>query len=465
MVAVKEIVVIVGVVLFVVMLTLAVALHEGGHAATARRFGMRVDRFFVGFGPTLWSWKRGETEYGLKAVPLGGFVRIVGMPGDSGPFLGAAADEAFPDSEPLEDPAARLSAVVQARGCDVTRARQLVEAAGLSSVMSPAQARDAVNVAIRDVVGDDGRVGSLSWRLLHGDAQRLFRERPRWQRALVLVAGPAANVAQAVVWTFVAMLLLGVPAGPPLVHHVEPMSAADRAGLRPGDAILTLDGNVAAFDEQLAVQVDELAGRSVPVEVRRDGVVLTVLADVTVDESGGGTLGIAHAPATSRTDLMAALSALVTGDYAVHTQIRSVVTGTIRAAADGVERLPAEVAGTQDRTPESLTGLIGMGRVTAEATASAGVALAFLFMSGLNLVLALMNLLPVPPLDGGHLAVLSVEGATNQVRRWLRPRAGAEFVVPEKVVGGVAATAVVCMLLLFATTAWLDVVNPIRLLQ
>ncbi|HJW64803.1 MAG TPA: site-2 protease family protein, partial [Actinomycetes bacterium] len=172
-----------GITLFVLALMLAIFLHEGGHFATAKLFGMKVERFFLGFGPTLWSFRRGETEYGVKAFPLGGFCKIAGMsPYESdGNFL-------------EEDRSARPAAAPT-------------------------------------------------------DPSRQFRNKPAWQRAIVLAAGSFTHFVVAILLIWVVLVAIGIGTGQvtTTIDRTVPLdqgaaSPAQRAGLEAGDQIVAVAG-------------------------------------------------------------------------------------------------------------------------------------------------------------------------------------------------------------------------------
>jgi RIP metalloprotease RseP len=144
-----------GIVAFAVGLLFSIGFHEFGHFTWARRFGMRVPQFMVGFGPTVFSRRRGETEYGIKAIPLGGYIRIVGM---------------IPPAEEGESKRA-------------TRMRSFIaEVRGQS---------------LNDVLPSDG--------------DRVFYKKPWWQRVIVMFAGPFHNLILAVVFFTVVLVGFGVP--------------------------------------------------------------------------------------------------------------------------------------------------------------------------------------------------------------------------------------------------------------
>src|SRR6266516_1107599 len=180
-----------GVLLFVVALMVAIFLHEGGHFATAKLFGMKVERFFLGFGTTIWSFRRGETEYGIKLLPLGGFCKIAGM-------------------SPYEHDGNFLENDRRPRSQNST----------------PEPAPDPTPPA------------------------RQFRNKPAWQRAIVLAAGSVTHFLVALALIYGLLVVIGLESGPPTTTIQSTVATttsgasapAQAAGLRAGDRILTIDG-------------------------------------------------------------------------------------------------------------------------------------------------------------------------------------------------------------------------------
>ena len=242
----------VGVAVFVLGLLVSIALHEIGHLVPAKRFGVRVSQYMVGFGPTLWSRTRGETEYGLKAIPLGGYVRLVGM------YPPADAVDAKPRPG---------------------RMGELVEAA-----------REASAAEIRP-----------------GEDHRAFYRLSAPKKLVVMLGGPFMNLVLAFVLLVVAFAGIGVP-GPTttvgaLSECVSPSATAQcgpdgevaparAAGLEEGDTIVSFDGTAVTGWDQLAALIRESPARTVPVVVERDGSELELtLRTAVVDRPVAGPDG------------------------------------------------------------------------------------------------------------------------------------------------------------------------------
>ena len=245
-----------GVVLFVLGVIVSIALHEVGHMYPAKKFGIKVTQYFVGFGNTLWSVKRGETEYGIKAIPLGGYVKLVGM-------LPPAADD-----DPHE-----------VRATNTGLFTQLV-----------ADARHAEYEHVTDA-----------------DLDRLFYRKPWWQKLIVMSGGPMVNVVIAVVLFSIVIMGFGVQEPTTTVSAVsdcaisdaeagractdaDPVTPARQAGLQPGDEFVSFNGTAITSWEQLTKLIRGNGDREATIVVERDGrevqaeVATSVIARASLDD-------------------------------------------------------------------------------------------------------------------------------------------------------------------------------------
>ena len=433
---------VVGVLVFVVVLLGSIALHEVGHMVPAKRFGVRVSQYMVGFGPTLWSRTRGETEYGIKALPLGGYVRLIGM---------------YPPDEAVGARAPR------------TWWQRLA-----------ADARAASAEEIRP-----------------GEDHRAFYRLTTPRKLVVMLGGPVMNLLIAVILLLVAYVGIGVPVPGTTVASVsecivaadapaatacaadDPPAPAAAAGVQPGDRLVSFDGVEVTSWAQVSGLIRDAGDRTVPLVVERDGrqVELTatpVVAERPVvdddgfavtDDAGAvvtrevGFLGLSPASVIQRQSVGEALSVAASGTW----QTVQVVVTLPQRVADLVTT--TATGGERDQT--SIVGPVGVGRFAGEIAAmdtepvavrAAGL-LSTLAM--LNLALFVFNLLPLPPLDGGHVVTALWEGARRQVARrrgTARPRpADSARLVPLAytvfvVLGGVG------LLLVY-----LDIVDPVRI--
>ena len=368
--------------IFIVSLVLAIMLHEFGHYATAKAFGMKVERFFLGFGPTLWSFQRGETEYGVKAIPAGGFVKITGH-------------SRFEHVEPE-------------------------------------------------------------------DRERAFYNQPAWQRFIVLASGSFTHFVVAVLLLLVALAAVGAPIAGNGVAEVAPDSPAAEAGLRPDDRIVAIDGVAVEDFEAVRGIVAERGGDTVMLLVERGGTrtpVEVTIAERTPEGERHGFLGVAPAPETRRYGLGAAVRELTTGELSIVSLTRITVSGLFQALS------PAGLAdyfgqlGTDDpRDPEGPISVVGIGQ-TVQALGSSGDIFAVLaILAQLNIVLGTLNMLPLPPLDGGHVMVMLVEKSVNGWRR-LRGRTD-EYSMDPAVVTPIALAVILLFTMLTITAVYLDIVKP-----
>jgi membrane-associated protease RseP (regulator of RpoE activity) len=393
-----------GVVIFVLALLISIMLHEAGHFVTAKKFHMKVTQFFVGFGQTVWSTFRGETEYGVKALPLGGFVKITGM---------TALEEVDPADEP-----------------------------------------------------------------------RSFRRQPGWQRIIVLAAGSFMHFALAFFLLIVLAAGLGlendnttaigtvdscVPASAQALNQGSctgslGTSPAQLAGIRPGDKIIAIGGTRVRSWTQLGTVIRaQPAGRKVPVVVQRDGRQVTLTATpVAVPGRRGSYFGIGNAAIFQRTGPLSAVS------YA-----GSAFGQVLTESASGLAKLPAAIPDlfARDRAKTAagqIGSVVGAGDTAGQVVAAkigwqSKVAYILAIIISLNIFVGAFNLLPLLPLDGGHLAVVIFE----RIRAWLarlRGKPDPGFVDMQKLIPvsvGVFALLVGFGLLLIMA----DIFNPVHLVQ
>jgi regulator of sigma E protease len=483
---------------FVVALVVAVMIHEYGHLLTAKWFGMRADRFFVGFGPTLWSTRRGETEYGLKAFPLGGFVSIRGMaPVDerrppvidevfdqaalardrerAAELVGASASDQVNLPEPTWE---RLDHTLTERGTPADVRERIVRRtrATLPPAATAADGRSVLAQVLITEVGDSQRVGDLPHRLLRGDEGRFFSDRPAWQRAIVLVTGPLSHLLIAFGLLLGAYLLISQPTGEVTaeVAEVVPDSAADEAGLAAGDLVLAVGGVESQDFVELRDAIRERPGEATTLTVQRDGepVELTLVPDPTVDEESGqevGQAGFLPALETDRLGPIEATRRAALGDElapvgGVVPMIGASFEGMVRIfSPEGLGGLVTQATGQEARDAEGAVSLVGAASIAGQ-TAEAGSAglLAFLtLLAFINVFFFLFNMAPVPPFDGGHLAVVAIERTVNGVRR-LAGRTP-DYTVDPRAIVAVTLPVIAVLGLVLVTTLWLDITDPIRL--
>ncbi|MFT2691188.1 M50 family metallopeptidase [Clavibacter zhangzhiyongii] len=466
---------ILGVLIIVVGVAVSIGLHEVGHLVPAKLFGVRVTQYMIGFGPTIFSRRRGETEYGVKAIPLGGYISMIGM---------------FP---PQSSRAGTSSTgIAQLVGPDTRRG-------AADAVGSPApDADDRAGRGFFDLLVQDARQASAE--SIGDDEDRAFYKLSVPKRMVIMLGGPAMNFLLAILLFAVVLCGFGVttptttvgqvnacivPAGstasadPATCPAGAPAAPGAAAGLEPGDTIVSIDGTPITAWDQVTGTVQVSAGRELDVVVERDGArqtlaitpVLTEQAVIgqrgapEVDDEGRpvtrevGLIGFSPTQAVQRQPLSAAFTTTgenmaAVGNLILNLPQRLVDVG--RAAFGGGER-----------DPNGPMSVVGVGRVAGEiasldetpvaSRASAMIGL----VASLNVALGMINLLPLLPLDGGHVLGAVVEG----VRRFLAKVLGRRDPGPVDVAKLMPLTFVVVILFgaMSALLIFADLVNPVRL--
>lgn len=405
---------IVGVALFALGIAVTIALHEWGHMTAARMFGMRVRRYFIGFGPTLVSWRRRHaaagghrTEYGIKAIPLGGFCDIAGM---------TAQDPVTPDEEP--------------------------------------------------------------WAMYR---------RPWWQRVIVLAGGVFVNLILGVVLLYVVAMAWGLPDmdvdETPRVASVSCVPAtqnpdgtlpectgegpAQRAGILPGDVIRSVNGEETETFADVTSAVRDSGAGPVTLGVERDGRAMTVEVTPDMVDRRANSGALAPMPVVGMTFQVPEYRTVQYGPLeAVPATFR--YTGEVLGAVwDGLLSIPEKVPGVvasvfgAERDPESPMSVVGASRAGGELAERDLWNVFVMMLANLNFFLAFFNLVPLPPLDGGHIVVVLYEKVRDLLRRarGLQPGPPADYAKLMPVT--MAFTAV--LLIFGGLVIAADVVNPIRL--
>ena len=341
--------------LAILALGILIIVHEGGHFLIARLSGMRVDRFSIGFGPKLWSFKRGETIYQIAAIPLGGFVQIAGLnPGEM--------------DEPIEKDG--KSTVIEKDGKFVPVERET------------AIEKDAKLVPVE-----------------RASDPRMFPNRPVWQRLATIFAGPATNYLFAAVLMVVIYLMWGVPAAgrAPVVDGVIEGKPAATAGFQEGDEIVSIGGKKVADTTEVAPIISASKGEPLDVEVLRAGKPVTLRVQAAKDgdeyrigiQIGGREI---WEPAPVGTRIKEALI------YPL--QYSKFVLQTLFSG--GFKQIIREGSGP-----------IGIVKAMRKQIAL-GPRRAMLVIAAISIYLGLFNLLPLPGLDGGRLAFLGWEAISRR---------------------------------------------------
>lgn len=388
-----------GVFILVGALLVVVMIHEAGHFFVAKFFDFKATKFFLGFGPTIWSTTRGETEYGIKALPLGGFVKIVGM-------------NPYEEIEP-------------------------------------------------------------------GDEDRVYGAKPRWQRALVIVAGSATHFVVAFVILLVVSMTMGFPTGE-VTNEISGLTTelgdtatpASELGLEIGDRIVGINGRdetgwVAISDfirahpgEEVTFAIEDEDGgvrtASVrlgsaifgPEGVREYAAETSELREAVGEEEVGGFLGVSPSLEFATTGFFGGVSQAA--DFTWLTTKGAVVgIGDVFGMVFGGELWDALTGSGERAVDEGPLGIVGASKLANDSVTSGNPLFLVELIVGFTIFVGLMNLLPLPPLDGGHLAVLAYESI-------FRKEVDVRKLIP------VAAAVISFFVVLFIAVLYLDLARPIR---
>lgn len=425
-----------GAVIFFALVMASIALHEVGHLVPGKIFGVKVTQYFIGFGRTLWSRRSGETEYGVKLLPLGGYVRLVGM---------------FP-------PEGRSDGRVRRYSTGPFRAMA-----------------DGARAAEYDTIGpeDDGR---------------LFYQKKSWQKLVIMAGGPVMNILLAFVILLGVTATYGVNRTQLTIRHVQecvipadapdttscagrPATPAARAGFRAGDTVVAFNGVAVTSWKQMSEAIRGNLDHQARITVLRDGrqVALTPVDTVvtgvpdTWDPSkrvAAGFLGVEPDVELVRGGPVAVLQDMGTMTEQTAHSLVAFPAKVYHTAADLVTGRPRDRFG-----PMSIVGASRAAGEVASAPdfpAAAKVATLFSLLGGVNLFVALFNFVPLLPLDGGHIAGALYEAVKRALARLRhRPDPGhvdtALLLPVAYVVGALIAVSGVVLILA-------DIIDPIRLL-
>ena len=376
--------------LIIAALIFFIFLHELGHYLTARWAGMKVTEFFIGFGPRIWSFQRGETEYGFKAIPAGAYVRIIGM------------SNLETDVEPHEE-------------------------------------------------------------------HRTYRAKPYWRRLSVGLAGSTMHFLAALVLVFSVLSIFGqkVPVEDSwFVSSVQPDSPAAEAGLEPGDRIVGIDGERISAWTSFSDALRARPGERVRLLVERDGEGLTLeatLADRHPTQPGRvGYLGFSPDFAQIRTERENPIVGAGKSVIELRDAMWLSVTGLGKIfSPEGISGYVDTVGRAQDGEGElenenRFTSPVGVVRI-AGAAADNGLTDLLMFLFVINVFVGVFNLVPLLPLDGGHVAIATYEKIRSMLQGGREYRADVAKMLP-------LTYAVFLILVVIGVTAlYIDIVDPVQL--
>jgi len=364
-------------------LLLLVFLHELGHFSVALLVGVRPRSFYVGFPPALFKVQRKGIEYGLGAIPLGGMVRIPGMNRPAGRDIAALMTGAVREDPTLVPFVQRVRRALEAEDFESARAVLPELGSEVERAQLSASARRAANRAVRDL--DEGTGLDAYWR------------QATWKRIAIIAAGPLANMLVAFV-IFLVVFATGAPSQQPTtqVGQVERNTPAAKAGLREGDRVVAVNGQAAATFTAVSKLIRSSHGEPITVTVRRDGQTLTLGPRKTIRVQKRWIWGFVPTAELVSYPLGTSVGKAVHECWAVVTATGTGFAGIFHA---------------KDRS--QISGPVGIVRTSAAAL-KIGFSWYLELLGLISMSLALLNLLPLLPLDGGHILFSLIESVRRR---------------------------------------------------
>lgn len=437
-----------GVIILLLGVGISIALHEIGHLTPAKLFGVKVTQYMVGFGPTVWSRRRGETEYGVKAIPLGGYIRMIGM---------------FPPRSGENDDMIRSSST------------------GRFSQLADQMREDAYE------------------HIAPQDADRVFYKLPTWKKVVIMFGGPFMNLIIALVLLIIIASGIGIPVQKTAdIAAVQSCAAATGgtaandcvksqrtaaaiAGVRSGDRIVSVDGTKVTSTSDFTDIVRSHPGRQIPLVVDRAGksVELQITPKLQrmpkLDENG---TQVVNWKGEVEYQEVGVIGASIGGTYRDERQSLPAAIGTfgdaLKQTSSVFVKIPQKMIGvwnaafsdgTRDQNgPQSV---VGVGRTAGDvaeskyASTQDKLIVLLMIIASLNLALFVFNMVPLLPLDGGHIAGALWEAIKRRIAR-ARGITGPVYVDVAKALPLAYGVSIV-LLVMFALLAYADIVNPVKL--
>ena len=479
-----------GILIVVVGLAVSIGLHEIGHLVPAKLFGVKVTQYMVGFGKTLWSKRKGETEYGIKAIPLGGYVAMTGMyPPKKAGDAPRASTTGFLNTVVQEGPTRTRIGGDQSAADPHLHSDVVSELERIGDV-EPTELRRGVAGIV-----DDARAASAE-TIAPGEDHRTFYRLPMWKKIVVMLGGPFMNLVLAFVFFSIVLVGFGVPQSSTTLGQLnqclvpasssattcaasDPEAPAAAAGLLPGDRVVSVDGTTITDWDQFRTLIAESPGTPLQVSVERDGadmtLSLTPVANERIETDAAGEV-VTDANGDPVYETVGMIGATPASEMVPQpiTEVPAFVGENVAQVAGVIVRLPERMVdiwnaafGTEARDPNGPISVVGVGRLAGEivsveeAPVAARAQTMFGLLGSLNVALFVFNLVPLMPLDGGHIAGALYEGAKRGIAR-LRRKPDHGHIDTAKMVSVTFAVGVVLgamsLLLIYA-----DLVKPVSL--
>ncbi len=392
---------------FAFVLGVLVFVHELGHFLAAKRVGIKVLKFQLGFNPTIVSFRRGDTEYSIGALPLGGYVKMAGenpddaRTGNSDEFMSKTKWERF--QVLIMGPAMNLGlavillAVVLYQGAEVPAYEEQPPVIGAVIRDSPAA---AAGIQAGDRVLTVGGRAVDTWE----DFFIAIGTRPNREVPITILRDGVESTRQVAVAVareqkYGDIGEIGVlPKANPYIRALSPGSAAEKAGLKVKDIIEAVNGEAVAVTTQLQEAIAKHPEETITLTVVRDGVRQTVSATPARDgDSGRLGIQIGQESRIIQPGLFEAMRMSVERNIQMSGLIFQTLGGLI----------------TGQTSPRQLMGPVAIAQLSGE-TAQLGWIALFALMANISLNLGLLNLMPIPVLDGGHIAIMALEGVARR---------------------------------------------------